>query len=589
MTMPIWVVPRQQAVALAFGIFVGLCFVLPPDRSDAGQEGEFAVSPALKIAPTLDRATKNYSLAQPQSVRSIDGSGNNPDDPAMGAAYTPLLRRVPPDYADLMSELAGPDRPGPREISNVVNAQPDLDYNTHGLSDFFWQWGQFLAHDIDLTGGVSPPEPAPIEVPSGDPFFDPDATGTVEISFNRSIYGKKTGKNRKKPREQLNEITTWIDASNVYGSDPARGAALRTADGTGRLRTSAGDLLPFNTEGLPNAGGENPRLFLAGDVRANEQVGLIALHTLFVREHNRLADLIAEAHPGASGDEIYEHARRIVGVQMQAITYNEFLPALLGWDALEPYRGYDPGVDARIANVFATAAYRFGHSALSPVLLRLDAKGKEIDAGHLPLRDAFFAPWRIMQEGGIDPLLRGLAHQVCQRIDLYLVDEVRNFLFGAPGGGGFDLASLNLQRGRDHGLPPYNDTREALGLARAGSFSDVSSDPEIQARLSAIYPDPDAIDLWIGGLAEDPWQDAQVGELFFTILKEQFEALRDGDRFWHELTLGEAGLLEVEQTRLSDIIRRNTDIDDEIPDDVFHVGFSRGESGNGGHRGLHHH
>ena len=574
---------------LAFGIFVGFCFLLPPDRSGAGQEGEFAVSPALKIAPTLDRAAKDYSPAQPQSVRSIDGSGNNLDDPAMGAAYTPLLRRVPPDYADLISELAGPYRPGPREISHVVSAQPDLGNNTYRLSDFFWQWGQFLAHDIDLTGGVSPPEPAPIEVPSGDPFFDPDATGTVEISFNRSIYDKTTGKNLKKPREQLNEITTWIDASNVYGSDPARGAALRTADGTGRLRTSAGNLLPFNTEGLPNAGGEDPQLFLAGDVRANEQVGLTALHTLFVREHNRLADLIAEAHPGASGDEIYEQARRIVGVQMQAITYNEFLPVLLGRDALEPYQGYDPGVDARIANVFATAAFRFGHSALSPALLRLDAKGKEIDAGHLPLRDAFFAPWRIMQEGGIDPLLRGLARQVCQQVDPYLVDEIRNFLFGAPGAGGFDLASLNLQRGRDHGLPPYNDTREALGLARAGSFSDVTSDPEIQARLSAIYPDPDAIDLWIGGLAEDPWQDAQVGELFFTILKEQFEALRDGDRFWHELTLGEAGLLEVEQTRLSDIIRRNTDIDDEIPDDVFHVGFSRGESGNGGHRGRHHH
>jgi hypothetical protein len=169
-----------------------------------------------------------------------------------------------------------------------------------------------------------------------------------------------------------------------------------------------------------------------------------------------------------------------------------------------------------------------------------------------------------------------LAHQVCQRVDSYIVADVRNFLFGAPGAGGFDLVSLNLQRGRDHGLPGYNDTRAALGLTRAGSFADVSSDPEIQARLSAVYPDPDSIDLWIGGLAEDPWQDAQVGELFFTILKEQFEALRDGDRFWYELTLSGAELLEVQGTRLSDIIRRNTDIDDEIRDDVFHARRPRG-------------
>jgi hypothetical protein len=564
------------------GIVAGLCFLLPPDHSSAGEENKFAVSPALKITPTLERGAKDYSLAQPQSVRSIDGSGNNVDDPALGAAFTQLLRRVPADYADLISELAGPYRPGPREISTVVSAQPSLVYNADGLSDFFWQWGQFLDHDIDLTDGTSPPEPEHIEVPSGDPFFDPAATGSVEIPFNRSIYDHKTGQNAKKPREQLNEITTWIDASGVYGSDPVRAAALRTADGTGWLRTSAGDLLPFNTAGLPNAGGEDPQLFLAGDVRANEQVGLTALHTLFVREHNRLADLIAEAHPEASGDEIYEQARRMVGAQLQAITYNEFLPALLGPDALEPYLGYDPGVDARIANIFATAAYRFGHSALGSVLLRLDAKGKKIDAGHLPLRDAFFAPWRITQEGGIEPLLRGLAYQICQKVDPYIIDEVRNFLFGAPGAGGFDLASLNLQRGRDHGLPSYNGTRQALGLQPAGSFADVSSDPDTQARLAAIYSDPDEIDLWIGGLAEDPWHDAQVGELFFTILKEQFEALRDGDRFWHELTLSEAELAEVRSTRLSDIIRRNTDIDDEIPDDVFRVSTSKGKSGKGG-------
>ena len=556
-------------VTLVFGTLVGVCFWLPPERAGAADEGEYAVSPALKIAPGRDRRVKDYSRAAPHAVRSIDGSGNNVRDRAMGAADTPLLRLMPPDYADQVAAMAGVERPGPREISVAVSAQPKLIENPQGLSDFFWQWGQFLDHDLDLTDGVAPPEPAPIEVPEGDPFFDPDVTGTAEIAFNRSHYDKSTGRNRNRPRAQMNEVTAWIDASNVYGTDRARALALRTPDGTGRLRTSAGDLLPFNTAGLPNAGGADPSLFLAGDVRANEQVGLAAMHTLFVREHNRLADLIAAAEPGASGEEIYQRARRIVGAQMQAITYNEFLPALLGPGGLAPYQGYDPEVDARIANVFATAAYRFGHSALSPVLLRLDAHGEEIDAGHLALRDAFFAPWRIIREGGIEPLLRGLAAQVCQRVDAYVVDDVRNFLFGAPGAGGFDLVALNLQRGRDHGLPSYNDTRETLGLPRAASFAEVSSDPQIQARLAAIYHNPDAVDLWIGGLAEEPRPGAQVGEVFFTVIKAQFEALRDGDRFWYERILGEAELLEVQETRLSDIIRRNTEIDGEIPDDVF--------------------
>ena len=256
-------------------------------------------------------------------------------------------------------------------------------------------------------------------------------------------------------------------------------------------------------------------MFLAGDVRANEQVGLAALHTLFVREHNRLAGRIAAGHPGLDGDQVYELARALVGAEVQVITYREFLPLLLGPGALPAYGGYDPAVDAGIANEFAHAGYRLGHSLLSDTLLRLDANGEEIGAGHLALKDAFFDPTRITGEGGIDPVLRGLAGQTSQNLDVRLVDGVRNFLFGPPGAGGLDLASLNIQRGRDHGLASYNDTREAYGLARAASFSDVSSDPEIAARLEAAYASVDDIDLWVGGLAEDHVADG-VGVGLFT-------------------------------------------------------------------------
>lgn len=158
---------------------------------------------------------------------------------------------------------------------------------------------------------------------------------------------------------------------------------------------------------------------------------------------------------------------------MQVITYREFLPLLLGPDALRPYQGYDPSADATIMNSFSTAAYRLGQSLLSTTLRRLDANGQTIGAGDLPLRDAFFAPDEIV-EHGIEPLLRGLASQVCQDLDVHVVDDVRNFLFGPPGGGGFDLASLNIQRGRDHGLPGYNDAREGMGLPRVARFNQIS-------------------------------------------------------------------------------------------------------------------
>jgi hypothetical protein len=371
-------------------------------------------------------------------------------------------------------------------------------------------------------------------------------------------------------RQQINEITAYIDASQVYGSDHARAQGLRTLDGTGRLKTSAGFLLPFNDHGFPNAPDDNdPAFFLAGDVRVNEQVGLTAMHTLFVREHNLWAALF-RLSPTLSDDDIYQRARAMVAAEMQAITYNEFLPVLLGRHALKPYIGYNPSVNAGIANVFSTAAFRVGHSMLSPVLLRLDRKNRPIPAGHLPLQDAFFAPHEIIAQG-IEPILRGLARQQAQEIDTHIVDAVRNFLFGPPGAGGFDLASLNIQRGRDHGLPSYNQVRVDFGLEAANSFADISADPEVQARLASVYTTVDDVDIWVGGLAEDHVHGALVGETFFTILTEQFERLRDGDRFWYQRYLPRFWVRVVERRTLATIIRQNTLIGREIQDNVFLV------------------
>ena len=501
-------------------------------------------------------------------MRSIDGSGNHPVDSSMGAADTMLGRMMEPAYPDLVAAMAGIDRPGPRTISNLVVAETHAKPNPLGASDFLWQWGQFVDHDMDLTDGTDPPEPAVIAVPLSDPWFDPTGTGTVTMAFNRSLYDHATGTGPDAPRQQINEITAWIDASNVYGSDEERAQALRALDGTGRLRSSPGDLLPLNTAGLPNAGGSDPGLFLAGDVRANEQLALTSMHTLFMREHNRHADRIARLHPFWSDEQIYQRARQLVGAEIQAITYNEFLPALLGPDALPPYRGYDPSVDARIMNGFSSAAFRFGHSALSPVLLRLEEDGRPIVAGHLRLRDAFFSPSRLAAEGGIEPILRGLAAQRMRRVDHEIVDDVRNFLFGPPGSGGFDLAALNIQRGRDHGLPSYNHFRQALGLQPAREFADVTSNAELRERLESAYATVDDVDLWVGGLAEDPVGGGHLGELFRTMVIRQFTALRDGDRFWYERALAPIDVYALRKTRLSEIILRNTSIE-SIQPNVF--------------------
>ena len=536
------------------------------------QEKKFySFSTASFLAITLFLTTSGILATESMAleIRSIDGKNNNRDNPNWGSTNSQLLRTAPSEYQDGIKQPSGADRPNAREISNTVVTQEKLIYNRKRASDMVWQWGQFLDHDIDLTGGTSPKESFPIQIPIGDPFFDPQSTGTQEMDMDRSDYDPATGMTPNNPRQQMNHITAFIDASVVYGSDPVRAAALRTNDGTGRLKTSPGNLLPFNTEGLPNAGGPAPTLFLAGDIRANEQVGLTSLHTLFVREHNRLARKIRRRLPNLPGEQIYERARRKVGAIIQVITYREFLPVLLGSRALKPYTGYDPNVNPGIANEFSTAAYRLGHSMLSPQLLRYKKNGNPIPEGHLLLREAFFAPWRLTQERGIAPLLRGLAKNRAQQVDPYIIDDVRNFLFGPPGSGGFDLACLNIQRGRDHGLPSYNTIRVAYGLSPALTFADITKNRDLQKRLASAYGTVEKVDPWIGGLAEDHHRGALVGELFYKILVNQFERLRDGDRFFYRHFFPHYQIKKLEKITLAKIIRRNTPIGQEIQDNVF--------------------
>ncbi|NIP30935.1 MAG: peroxiredoxin, partial [Candidatus Dadabacteria bacterium] len=390
-------------------ILTSAFFLLSISSNDVfSQATENPVSPSRNIHHKPERGKERKSKNLPDGYRTIDGSGNNLSSLEMGSSFSRLLRLVSSDYSDSISELSGKNRSSARKISNIVASQDELIPNEHQATDYLWQWGQFLDHDIDLTDGTQPPEKENILVPAGDKYFDPESTGTEIIEFNRSLYDKNTGTGIDNPREQLNEITAWIDASNIYGSNTERANALRANDGSGRMKMQD-NLLTFNTLGLPNAGGEGENLFISGDVRANEQVALTAMHTLFSREHNRLADIIAEENPDYTGDEIYEKARKIVGAEMQVITYNEFLPSLLGDGRLSDYNGYNPNINSDIMNEFSTAAYRFGHSALSPTLLRLNKEMEVIQQGNLPLRNAFFSPARIVEEGGIDPLLRGLS------------------------------------------------------------------------------------------------------------------------------------------------------------------------------------
>jgi peroxidase len=283
----------------------------------------------------------------------------------------------------------------------------------------------------DLTeAGAFGTVPVPITNPS-----DPFATSCVEMEFSRSEFSGS-------PRQQINLLTSFIDGSMVYGNDESRAMSLRTLT-DGLLKTSDnGQMLPFNVDGLLNGGGTGADLFVAGDVRVNEQVGLTAMHTLFMREHNRLARAIKASYPSATDEQIYQLARKLVGATIQIITYKEFLPTLIGARAPNPDNfSFNPAVDPRTSTEFSTVAFRIGHTMLSSSFRLESATGSE---GTINMRDMFFNPGFFTGASQkVDWILKGFVVQAAQEIDNQVIDDVRNFLFDD---GCLDLVTLNIQR-----------------------------------------------------------------------------------------------------------------------------------------------
>lgn len=479
------------------------------------------------------------------SYRSIDGSGNNLATTGLNVVGATFTRIGAAQFSDGISALRT-DLPNARTVSNLVVAGNAETPNAEGLSGMMYAWGQFIDHDINLTLSDNVTH-IDVTVPAGDP------TLSGSISMTRSIIDPLTGV-AGSPAATTNNVTGWIDGSMVYGSDATTAASLRGAGGY--LLTSEGNNLPI-VDGA----------YMAGDIRVAENPDLTALQTIFLREHNRQVDALTVAHPDWTGDQLYEQARAVVTAEIAHITYTEFLPHLLGSNAIPRYRGYQADVDASLTEEFAGAAFRFGHSIVSANLEKTDEQGNVIGTP-VTLKDAFFQdPADFVIDSGADGLLRHLTNDLSNALDVHIVDDLRNFLF-VPGVG-MDLAAINLQRGRDLGLGTLNETRVALGLTPYASFAEITSDAETAAALEAAYGDVNKVELWIGGLAENHVAGGMVGQTFGVIIAEQFQDLRDGDRYWYQNQgFDPATMREIESMTLSSVILKNTDTE-HMQSDAF--------------------
>nr|XP_021326443.1 eosinophil peroxidase [Danio rerio] len=573
--------------------------------------------------------------------RTITGHCNNSyfdrENPQWGAANTPYARWLSPQYEDPRGAPRGwsPQHtyhnhtlPPVRltAVPNVRRVSQEVLYTQNGnitldgsLSHLLVEWGQWIDHDLTLTP-QSPSTAAfrtradctrtcstdtpcfPIQIPLSDPRSHTQSC----MAFFRSAPSCSSPLGQ---REQLNAITAFVDSSMVYGSSDALALSLRNLSSplgllaVNQFHSDQGfDFMPFLNRTQPQLDPCGPRqhsdhttapqqnnnismgnasfCFQAGDSRANEHLGMIALHTLFLREHNRLAKELHRINPHWSPDTLYQEARKILGAVHQILTWDHYLPHVLGRSAnqilMPAYKGYDPAADPSISNIFSTAAFRFAHVTVHPVVNRLGPDYR-LSPAHpaLPLHHSLFASWRVVKEGGIDPVLRGLlvSPAKLQTADQMMVEELTERLFQAQGGLPLDLAALNLQRGRDHGLQGYSVWRELCGLpapVNESALSGILGNTALARKLLDLYGVAENIDVWVGAIAEPALPGGRVGPLLACLIARQFRGLRDGDRFWWQnegvFSSGQRDALR--STSLSRIICENTHIQ-QVPLDPF--------------------
>ncbi|XP_078053367.1 uncharacterized protein LOC144478888 isoform X2 [Augochlora pura] len=501
--------------------------------------------------------------------RTFDGSCNSRMQ--QGASMTPYRRVLPPKYADGLEaprrSATGEELPSAREVSLKVH-KPAPSTNPR-FTVMLAVYGQFLDHDITATAitqgingssiaccppSVGHPECFPVPVASGDPVFD--VTGRTCMEFVRSAPAPQC---KLGPREQLNQITAFIDGSTVYGTDIGTARSLRAFSG-GRLRMQTTPdnrtLLPASTDPNDGCNRETERLrgrycFAAGDARANENLHLTTMHLLWARQHNKVADRLAAINPTWDDETLYQETRRIVGAQMQHIAYREFLPIVLGETemaarGLRPltsgHRKPDPedsDLDPTVANSFASAAFRFAHTLLPGLMKMTD--GLQGSSSYVELHRMLFNPYSLYTEGGVKRSVTSTTENVIQMTSTHVTSQLTSHLFEDPVGNvtlpcGLDLVSLNVQRGRDHGLPGFAEWREHCGLGKVNNFSDLQGhlDPQTLQDISGLYKSVHDVDLYTGALAELPKNDGIVGPTFNCLIADQFVRLQRGDRYWYE-------------------------------------------------------
>lgn len=500
-----------------------------------------------------------------------NGSCHNLIYPLFGISNNIEFRYGDANYLDGESEPDNMDRPEPRVVSNMACSQPDDNpLNLKGATRLLIFLGQFLDHDFTLSlESEEEEEQLELMVPDDDDDFNQplEFFRSTFCEIERIIDGEAL-----EVREFLDVNTPWLDLGNVYGDSEIITERLRLfEDGLMNVSYVGGmEFPPLNPLNMSDC----------GDIRCEENVQLFSFHTLFLREHNRIARAYANFTNITDDEEIFQAARLRNIMQWQSIIWDFYLPYLLGrrtfHDLTGDYTGHQPGVDPTVSVLFSTAVYRYGHSGVSNALNFRD--GDEDDILTIALADAFLtsSPVRSTDSRLATAIFLGQGTIVHDRLEQRAVDGIRNNLFGEGNDSPFersDLIARNIARSRDHGLQSLNYYREIFGLRPfecpddpQDCFVQLTGELEDSEVLFELYGDIDRCDVWVCGMAERNFADSLLGETFTVVMAEQFNRMRNGDRIWYENLLSQIptiieeqreGVVQLIPTRLADVVRAN--------------------------------
>lgn len=555
---------------------------------------------ALKAPPRFC-PFKNTTTCDPLfPYRSFDGSCNNLKNTWWGQAEMPYRRILEPDYADGLNEprrsADGSELPNPRDLacglhSEVYEVEPFV-------TNIFMQWGQTINHDMTSLSITMDEEEEisncrtcektekchPIMMTSNVTCNCISQMKHKCIEFKRSSASFPDPECSMGKREQLNLVTPLMDGSLIYGESETKNEKIRDREnGKGLMLVQENGLLPQDPTEKPGDCldfSQKQRCFLGGDDRINQNPGLMGMSTIIVREHNRIARILASLNPQWEDETVFQETRRIVVAMMQHITYNEYIPILLGPTITQVYdlipdrgtkyfTGYNPNIDPRLANEWAAATGRFGHSMIR-------GRNSVLNSDYQPaapafnLRNAYFRANSLYDtcHGGMESVVRGLLKDPIMKIDRHFTNDITQHLFETHDDLGrpfhFDLIAINIARGRDHGVPSYIKFRSFCQLPELRTWTELrQAIPDDAISLfRGLYKFVDDIDLFTGLVSEKRLNDALVGPTLACLLAIQYRDIKFGDRFWYETNAPPARfstnqLNEIRKFSLSKLLCRN--------------------------------